>query len=248
MFDRTRFCVSRRALSALAFGFSVASASLAMAGPLPTGMGSGCTLLPTCTVTYWDSEDGGNDHYYGYVPLAANTSWTSASATAQGSTLGGASVGYLTTLTSAEEQAFVQTQVLPAGSTKSQVWIGGRQLETLEDVQPAPAAGWEWIMPHASLAPESWDYTNWSPDEPNDEVVGTNANERFLTMWVHLNKVVEGQVVNVRGAWNDSYDIANANAPAIGMIIEWEHAPEPGTVGLVALGVGLLALRRRRSC
>ncbi len=236
MLDRMLNAVSRRALGALAFTTFLATASQGLAMALPPGLEDNCTLTD-CLVRYWSEEDGGNGHYYGFVPLLSSTTWSSASATATGSTIGVGSVGYLVTITSSAEQSFVQQGVLPVGGVnKNQVWIGGNQSESTN-----PSEGWRWVTPSV-VTPEAWNYTNWAPNEPNDD--GGLSDERYLAMWVHY--YMGG--LDRRGTWNDEDLTANTTAPIIGMIIEWEApdgVPEPGTAALLALGAGLVALRRR---
>jgi len=238
MLDRMLTSVSRLALGVLVFSAVLASASQSLAMALPSGLEDGCSLTG-CLVRYWSEEEGGNGHYYGFVPLLADTSWTSASSSATGSSLGDDSVGYLATITSVEEQAFISGGLLPVGAkNKDQVWIGGNQ-----DSSTVPDQGWRWVTPSV-ITPESWDYTNWAPGEPNDENIDGLGNERYLAMWVKF--YANGS--DHRGSWNDEDLVANSTSPIIGMIIEWEApdgVPEPGAAALVALGAGLLALRRR---
>jgi len=195
------------------------------------------------TPVVWSIESGGNGHSYEFRPLAYTVSWSEANAAAEAMSLGDESVSYLATVTSAEEQAFVQRAVLPACPgcvNKNQVWIGGRQ--DPEGSTPSPSAGWRWIV-NTEVAPESWSYTNWlSENEPSNE---GQIDERFLTMWVHYYQT--GQ--DLRGKWNDEKLVSPTTARVIGMIVEWSApgVPEPATGALTALGIALLALRRRRS-
>lgn len=238
MLDRMLNAVTRRALGALAFTTLLASASQGFAMALPPGLEDGCAFTG-CLVRYWSEEAGGNGHYYGFVPVAPLTTWTSAYSEAAGSSIGDDSVGYLATITSIEEQSFVSQGLLPVGGRhKNQVWIGGMQA-TVPD--QAPNQDWGWVRPSV-ITPESWDYANWAPGEPNDD--NGDASERYLAMWVHYYR--DG--FDHRGTWNDEDLSASVPSPIIGMIIEWEapdSVPEPGTAALLAFGVGLLALRRR---
>jgi hypothetical protein len=237
MLDRMLNVVTRRALGALAFTTLLSTASHGYAMALPPGLEENCALT-SCLVRYWSEEAGGNGHYYGFVPISPATTWTEAFAQASGSSIGDDSVGYLATITSIEEQAFVSGGLLPVGGRhKDQVWIGGMQDESTD-----PAAGWGWVTPSV-IIPESWDYTNWAPGEPNDD--DGVAAERYLTMWVHYYQ----NGFDYRGTWNDEDLSASVPSPIIGMLIEWEapdSVPEPGTAALLALGAGgLVALRRR---
>jgi hypothetical protein len=192
----------------------------------------------------WSSGAGGNGHTYEFVPLDYTVSWDQANAAADDSTLDDGSVGYLATVTSAEEQAFIQSAVLPSfGVNRNQVWIGGRQDPEGEAPSSATAAsGWQWMV-NVEVAPESWSYTNWlSENEPSNE---GEIDERFLTMWVHYYEAGQDR----RGKWNDEKDFSPTTARIIGMIVEWSvpSVPEPATAALSALGVALLALYRRRA-
>ena len=195
------------------------------------------------TPVVWSTGAGANGHTYNFVPLVHTMSWEQANVQADDTTLGNGSVGYLATITSAEEQAFVQSAVLPPtkyGSNKNQVWIGGKQ--DPEGLGSSPSSGWHWIV-NTEVAPESWSYTNWlSENEPSNE---GQIDERFLTMWVHFYQA--GQ--DLRGKWNDEKPVSPATAWIIGMIVEWSvpSVPEPATAALSALGIALLALRRLRS-
>jgi hypothetical protein len=209
-------------------------APAALAAPLPPDLEENCVLVG-CDIAYWSEDLGGNGHYYAFVPTEATLSWADAQALAQASSLGAGSVGALVSITSDLENSFVVANVLPGAGIiahKQQVWIGGVQTT----VGGGPADGWEWITP------ETWDYTNWLPGEPNDENANHTGDERYLAMWVHYYLNAQDR----RGTWNDEDLVATAQAPLLGMIIEFEAGtvPEPATFALLALGAGLLALTR----
>lgn len=83
----------------------------------------------------------------------------------------------LATITSAEEQAFIQT-LLPSlsGLPFTDYWIGGTQ----PDGSVEPGGSWQWINGEGIF----WDivstgmYANWGAGEPND----VNLNESHVTM------------------------------------------------------------------
>jgi PEP-CTERM motif len=232
--------VSRWVVPAVALAALLGSGSAGTAAPLPGGFTSDNCAFEGCIVRYWSAEEGGNGHYYGFVPAASDLTWTEANAIAQGSTLGGGSVGYLASVISIEEQFFILDNLLPTGASKNQIWTGGRQAAGAE----SPSAGWQWVRP-ASVVPELWDYTNWTPSEPNDEA-GV-ADERYLAMWVRYFKNGRSQ----RGSWNDEDEAASAASAIIGMLFEWEspdfEVPEPGTGLLIGLGAAALVGLRRRA-
>ena len=124
--------------------------------------------------------------------------WTNAKAYCEG--LG----GHLATITSAEEQAFIE-QLLLVGQ-KNQYWLGGTD-EQQEGV-------WTWVTG------EPWSYTNWDPGQPDNY----HGLEDYLQIYNKAN--------GIRFKWNDiPVDNAYSGDPNsfyidnIGFICEWEHGP-----------------------
>jgi hypothetical protein len=166
----------------------------------------------------------GNGYYYEMVDDASLT-WTQAKAEAEARTYLGVP-GYLATLTSAAEQQFVETLLVPR-DYEAYLWIGGFQLPG----SPEPAGGWTWVTG------ELWDYTHWATghlpwlgDEPSDPGNGQDV----LVMWFD-NRF--GQF----GEWADHFD--STEHLVVGYVVE--YVPEPATLGLLVAG-GLSLLRRRR--
>jgi hypothetical protein len=119
--------------------FAAAVAALGLLGP----MGSAAEPIQ------WE----GNGHWYDCV--AGTYAWLEARAAADSlSWLG--QPGHLATLTSAEENAFVDENF---GACQNDLWLGGYQDPNYE---PVPDAGWRWVTG------EAWGYTDWFPGEPND--------------------------------------------------------------------------------
>ncbi len=116
-----------------------------------------CEQGVQCTVgTYpvqWRVEDGGNGHWYRFVPNPATWAIARAQVAAAG--------GYLVTVNSPPEGDFLRT--LGVGTA----WIGLLQ-NPASPTFSEPKGGWEWI------SGEALDYTNWrvntngQPNEPNN--------------------------------------------------------------------------------
>jgi hypothetical protein len=111
---------------------------------LPGGAQSGPILNPI------------NGHYYEAVPASGGISWNNARIAVAGRTYRGLQ-GYLATLTSASENAFV-VENFPTAVLRS-YWLGGFQPPGSTE----PAGGWTW------LTGETWAYTDWNTGEPNNQ-------------------------------------------------------------------------------
>ncbi|MCA9063465.1 MAG: hypothetical protein KDA96_10410, partial [Planctomycetaceae bacterium] len=101
---------------------------------------------------YWDPANGGNGHWYALS--TSDISWNDARAYAE--SLGGT----LATVTSAEEQAFIETTVLPASPANSLIHIG------MNDIVSEGTMVW--------LTGETTAYDNFLSGEPN-YAIGENA-------------------------------------------------------------------------
>jgi hypothetical protein len=167
----------------------------------------------------WKVSEGGNGHFYEVI-FAGPYDWEGARAVAGRSTHNGLT-GYLATLTSAEEQAFVSSLMSPAWS-RQYLHIGGVQ----DPAAAEPDGGWSWITG------EPWSYTNWSldPPEPNNY----DGEEHYLSL----------QSPSLGGRWND----IGGDWLMAGIVIEYGTVPEPTAVtGLVLPAVvGLLCRRKAR--
>jgi Ca2+-binding RTX toxin-like protein len=155
-----------------------------------THAGSGSPPSGDVDWVQWRSEDGGNDHWYGVV--LGQIRWTDAKAAAEG--FG----GHLATITSAPEDAFVLGLLEPPGG----IWLGGFQPKG----SPEPDGNWQWVTG------EPFDYTNWSPGEPNEGLPEEN----------YLQATFE-----TPDAWNDGpNDFDRGNGYVV------EHVGFPGSAGL----------------
>lgn len=164
----------------------------------------------------------GNGHAYEYIGQGLN--WDAARAAALSMSFNGQQ-GYLVTITSAAEQAFITSSVTTitawAGGTDSAVegtWVWADGPEANEVF---------WIGGPGGSSPT---YANWNPGEPNNL-----GDEDYL----HINA---GQ-----GNWNDIPERFN-----YGYIVEYGGlnvgVPEPSAWALFILGFGAVggALRRSR--
>ena len=141
----------------------------------------------------WEVAAGGNGHWYAFVSDPGVT-WTASEAAAE------ASGGYLATITSAAENAFVgaiwQAHLGPSA------WIGGYQTPPTSEVDFT--ANWHWITG------EPWGYTNWHAGEPNN-FGGIQEDKLQFSYFSTL--------------WNDSADVANYGGNSMaGYLVEWNDA------------------------
>jgi len=104
----------------------------------------------------WEVSAGGNGHWYRPVPGFAGLTWTLADQ------LSRAEGGYLATITSPAENAFVFSLVdatpFWTGFNGSGPAFGGFQ----PDGSVEPVGGWQWV------SGEAWIYSNWLPGQPDN--------------------------------------------------------------------------------
>jgi hypothetical protein len=104
--------------------------------------------------------------------------------------------GYLVTVTSAEEQKFIEELLSKQGKQKN-YWLGGNRV----------GKEWQWV------SGEAFTYTHWSPGEPNNAGTGEN---KLMLMRIPSSGGRSGQ-------WNDNVDKNTAyGSSSFGYICEWD--------------------------
>jgi hypothetical protein len=188
-----------------------------------------CMLIVSASAqagpTEWSVVSGGNGHSYELVmpdSKAVNYTWYDANATAEISTFMG-QAGHLATVTSAEENAFIEATFSPLfspdGRTGVYAWIG------LTDESQEGSFAW--------VTGEEYEYSNWFPGEPNNSA----GLENYVVYW----KNISGPGFN----WNDlSADLGTGDSsPLVGYLVEFEAAPEvPEPTSFILFGTGLGAI------
>ncbi len=160
-----------------------------------TRLGSAYSPTDLINLVQWPKASGGNDHWYAVYPVT--THWQGAKAAVE-ALVQDSLPGYLATITSAEENEFITTQVL-AGTTQpmpfgiDQFYLGC-----------ALSGTWSW------LTGEAFAYSNWGTGEPNNAgienamaIFGPNNTDyrRVLGYW---NSVVLSDAATspVHNAWS----------------------------------------------
>lgn len=159
----------------------------------------------------WETSAGGNGHWYRPVPGFPGLTWTLADQLARDEG------GYLATLTSPAENAFVFSLVdAPQFWTRfngSGPALGGFQ----PDGAAEPAGGWHWITG------EAWSYSNWLPGQPDNNP--WRPPEDRLHFWGHGPRAA---------TWND---IQRDDSNLGGYVVESDIPPRGFAVtGLPAFG------------
>ena len=179
-------------------------------------------LLALAQPTNWAVEAGGNGHYYEAIWVAGGITWSDASVTA--SNRG----GYLATITSSNENAFVFGLVsqdtnfwyhAPGGNWGGP-WLGGLQPAG----SPEPDGGWQWVTG------ESFTYSNWAPGQPNNHNPNVNGGE---------NRIQFGGQTNIMAStWND-LNVTNITY-ARSFIVEYSGSPPLSSIDFETLPNGAI--------
>ena len=164
----------------------------------------------------------GNGHEYTSVSLP-DTSWNDSKANLQSTLDDG---WYLATITSQQEQDWIQANVLQQ-QPGFEFWLGGFQFPSDE---PSPNAGWTWVTG------EPWSYTNWATVEPNDNM--GPGSEQFLA--IHGTD-------STLGFWNDELgNSLNINGYLAERTAPLTVTPEPASTMLFFTGAIPLAAKLRK--
>lgn len=169
----------------------------------------------------WSSAEGGNGHYYALTPTATNWDAAQKLAISWG--------GTLATITSSNEQNFINTTFLSGKLEHLPLWIGlhksgakggfsGKVGALQVQVAVQPNADFRWVTG------EALSYTNWKSGEPSD----TPPGENYVAInWAYSDVPPRG----LKGDWNDTplngttgYG-GKTDGPYFGVV---EREPNPG--------------------
>jgi len=220
----TLFNIRRIALQNLAVVFSfISTATVAVAD--------------VTSQAQWTIVSGGNGHTYRVVAKPNLISWDAANTEA------GLAGGYLATITSPAENAFVFSLIDNAAFWTQSAndhgpWIGGFQPPGSSE----PSGGWTWVTQPGASSPEPFAYSNWEAGEPNNltaTVLGTTYNQDRISFF-HSGS---GRAAT----WSDEYNLTGSplNQWTISYVIEFNSVPEPSSIALMAL-IGLVLIDKRK--
>ena len=176
----------------------------------------------TCTVTVTNPSSDGQDTNkktfgdHTYSIIEKTMTWEEAKEYCE--SLG----GYLVTITSADEQLFIESFIKEKGLTNNRFWIGATDEEK--------EGTWKWITE------EKFSYANWGETQPNNgEAGGQNYG-----VFVGYDTVYNGKKL-LANQWDD---INNGKEEDIYFICEWgefekETTIAPGELPKAGIGIGI---------
>jgi hypothetical protein len=126
----------------------------------------------------WSSAAGGNNHYYALTPTATDWAIAEKLAVSWG--------GTLATITSLQEQDFINTTFLTGSFEHLPLWIG-----LVRATNGTFEGAFKWVTD------EPFSYSNWKPGEPNNMPPGENV---VAINWAYSSDPPRG----TKGDWNDT--------------------------------------------
>ncbi len=184
--------------------------SLAMAALVSLG-----TIKPAQACYEWTDTNTGITHYYEVIKSCVT--WDTALSKASNYSYLGLT-GYLATVTSAEENAFIDSII---GS--NDVWLGGSDKDK--------EGTWKWMA--GPEKGQTFSYTNWTNGEPNNY-----NNEDYLMMYASTGKWNDEGA----GDWfcpNTNYYVVEFNTKA-------QPVPVPAALPLLGTALAALGITLRR--
>ena len=154
----------------------------------------------------WIDGPGANGHYY--QRISRPLSWADAKATAENMEWppGSGVFGHLVTITSGDEQAFIEASILaPPIEARLPAWIGRWQDKDAPDFEE-PDGGWQGIEVPYPPYDEGQTYAHWWPGQPNNWPI---AAEDRVEMYQTSS---DGRY----GFWNDQWGVFSRE-----YIVEW---------------------------
>jgi hypothetical protein len=132
--------------------------------------------------------------------------------------------GHLATITSSDEDLFLEKLRLDARLRKPEVWVGGQN----------DGAGWRWINNEGPIelpppaTPLTGSYQKWLPGEPN------NLNGREIGLAIGLLGNTSGPINGAGNdiGWNDEGNLANIG----GFAVEYDYPLTENSVGCTTTG------------
>ena len=171
----------------------------------------------------WAASNGGNDHWYEIV-ISPDMTWTTSATAAAAQTHAGLT-GYLATVTSAAEHAFLNTLRQP---WENNLFLGGSD--------QASEGDWIWTTgPEAGTEIGGANYANWIAGQPDD---GNSPwfHQNYLLGWF---QGADGWG-DVDGAWKSQGYVAEFSENPLTVV------PVPAALPLLLVGLGSLGMMTRR--